>query len=89
MSTNISHTPAERLRDAGLYAPGDAVLSVRDLNVRGSVIYSAGNRWGQVLFFLAIGLTLFVFSGVVSHDPAVRRGFTLAILFILTPLDVI
>ena len=34
MSTNISRTPAERLRDAGLYAPGDAVLSVRDLNVR-------------------------------------------------------
>jgi putative pyoverdin transport system ATP-binding/permease protein len=63
--------------------------AVRRLGFRGGLIYAIGNAWGQMLFFAGIGLTLFALSTVATSDPIVRRGFTLAILFMLTPLDVL
>jgi putative ATP-binding cassette transporter len=63
--------------------------AVRRSNFRGTVIYAAGNAWGQSLFFIAIGLTLFQLGGLAGSQPSVPRGFTLAMLFLITPLDVI
>lgn len=62
---------------------------MRHHNVRGNTIYALANSWGQVLFFVLIGLILFVLSGEGGFGSSVVRGYTLAILYLLTPLDVI
>jgi putative pyoverdin transport system ATP-binding/permease protein len=72
----------------------DAVLlptltAMRDYNVRGSRIYNLANSCGQVLFFLVIGLVIFVLPRAVPVSDQAIAGFTLSILYLLTPMDVI
>jgi putative ATP-binding cassette transporter len=45
--------------------------------------------WGQVLFFVVIGLVLFVLPKLGTYEPRVLVGYTLSVLYMLTPLDVI
>lgn len=58
-------------------------------SVSGSIIYDAVNSWGQALFFILIGVVLFVLPQVRPVDSATLTGYTLAILFMVTPLDTI
>jgi len=58
-------------------------------SISGSIIYDAVNSWGQALFFVLIGLVLFVLPQVRPVDQATLTGYTLAILFMVTPLDTI
>ncbi|MFL6261086.1 MAG: cyclic peptide export ABC transporter [Thermoanaerobaculia bacterium] len=58
---------------------------LRDNSLAGQALHTAAGGWGQVLFFILIGVLLFGFSGKV--DERTLTGFTLAILFIRTPLD--
>jgi putative ATP-binding cassette transporter len=62
---------------------------LRRHNVAGNAIYSVVNSWGQVLFFVVIGLILYVLPRYAQFGPAVLTGYVLAILYMLTPLDVI
>jgi putative ATP-binding cassette transporter len=63
--------------------------AMRDWNVRGSKIFAAANSGGQVLFFVVIGLVIFVLPRVIAVDERTVVAFTLAILYMLTPMDVI
>lgn len=65
------------------------VAELRDHNVAGGTIYAAANCWGQVLFFLLIGAVLFVAPRMGGIPQTVLTGYTLAILYMLTPLDVL
>jgi putative pyoverdin transport system ATP-binding/permease protein len=58
-------------------------------NIAGLTIYTIAASWGQLLVFVVIGLLLFVLSGVISVGGAVLSGFTLALLYLMTPLQVI
>ena len=62
---------------------------LRRHNVTGGTIYALSNSWGQVLFFVVIGMLLFVLPQYSQFNDLVLRGYTLAILYLLTPLDVI
>jgi putative ATP-binding cassette transporter len=57
--------------------------------IRATVVHSTAASWGQVLFFLVIGVILFGVPGTSGADAGVLVGFTLAILYMLTPLDVV
>ncbi len=65
-----------------------AAVDLRRHFIAGATISAVANSWGQVLFFVIIGLLLFVLPGSVSLSPKVLVGYTLTILYMLTPLDV-
>jgi putative ATP-binding cassette transporter len=65
------------------------LAELRDHNVAGGTIYALANCWGQVLFFLLIGAVLFVAPRMGGIEAPVLTGYTLAILYMLTPLDVL
>jgi putative pyoverdin transport system ATP-binding/permease protein len=66
-----------------------AAARLRDQNVRGGVIQAVASSWGQILFFVVIGLLIFVVPRYVEVSVRTLSGFTLAILYMLTAVDVV
>jgi len=64
-------------------------ISFERHNIVGNVIFSVALSWATVLFFIQIGLILFVLPRVVDLTPQVLIGCTLTLLYALVPLDVI
>ncbi|HEV7505656.1 MAG TPA: cyclic peptide export ABC transporter [Thermoanaerobaculia bacterium] len=64
-------------------------MALRQHNVEGTTIAAVANSWGQVIFFVVIGLVLFVLPSHLVLGQPVVTGFTLIILYMLTPLDVL
>lgn len=58
-------------------------------NISGNAIYTVAASWGQLLVFVVIGLLLFVLSGWIEISTTVMTGFTLTILYLMTPLQLI
>ena len=61
----------------------------RRLNFRGMLVYTAANSGGQLLLFIVIGLVLFVLPSLATVDSYTLTGYSLAILYIMSPLNVI
>jgi putative ATP-binding cassette transporter len=55
----------------------------------GDTIYAAASSWGQVLFFVLIGVLLFATTGWVEVSRATLMSYVVTILYMLTPLDVV
>lgn len=53
------------------------------------ITFALAGSWGQVLFFLVIGGVLFGAPRLGLADDAAVTGYTLAILYMLTPIDVV
>jgi putative ATP-binding cassette transporter len=66
-----------------------AADGLRRYGMRGNVISMASSNWGQILFFVFIGLLLFVTPSLLDVEPQVLVGYTLAVLFLITPLTMI
>lgn len=62
---------------------------LRALAVRGDVTYAAVNSWGQALFFILIGLLLFAVPAWSSPSLEVLSGYTIVILYMMTPLEML
>lgn len=58
-------------------------------NVMGSGINTAASGWGQLLFFLLIGLLVFGVPVYTETSPQVLTGYTLLLLYMMTPLEII
>ncbi|HEX4966665.1 MAG TPA: cyclic peptide export ABC transporter [Thermoanaerobaculia bacterium] len=58
-------------------------------SVRGSNLYAVASSWSQLIFFVLLGLLLFGVSSFVHVRTDVLTGYTLSILYILTPIEVI
>lgn len=65
------------------------VETLRRNNLIGVSIFIVAVSWGQILFFIVIGLLLFELSGRLSLDAHVLRGCTFVLLYMMTPLEVI
>jgi putative ATP-binding cassette transporter len=65
----------------------DSTLALRRHFFVGTAIYSTATSWGQILVFVIIALVLFVLPGVYRLEGNVMMGFTLTLLFLMTPLQ--
>ncbi len=58
-------------------------------SVAGLSIYALATSWGQFLFFGYIGLLLFWISTIESMSGEALTGYTLIILYIIIPLEIL
>ena len=63
--------------------------SFRRHNVIGAGIQTAAAGMGQILFFLLIGLLIFGVPAYTNTSVQVLTGYTLLLLFIMTPIEVL
>ncbi|MBV9927458.1 MAG: cyclic peptide export ABC transporter [Acidobacteria bacterium] len=60
----------------------------RDQNVFGQSIYIAASSWGQILFFIVIGLILFMMPQFKPTTPQELTGYVIVLFYMMTPLQV-
>jgi putative pyoverdin transport system ATP-binding/permease protein len=66
-----------------------AAFGLQSYGMKGNAIAMAVSNWGQILFFIFIGLLLFVTPLLLSVESQVLVGYTLVVLFMITPLTMI
>lgn len=54
--------------------------------VKGMTIYTAAGNWGQLLFLFFIGLVIFFIPRLNLVSTEILTGYTVAILYMITPL---
>lgn len=65
------------------------VNAYRDLQLGVSRIFVAAASWGSLLFFVVVGLLLFVIPGYLALDQQVAVGYVMVLLFMMTPLQLL
>jgi putative ATP-binding cassette transporter len=65
----------------------ETVQEVRTQNLRGARIFIFATTWGQLLLFVVIGLLLFGLPLLTTVSKAVLTGYTLTLLYMMTPLQ--
>jgi putative pyoverdin transport system ATP-binding/permease protein len=60
--------------------------SLQDHNIAGNTIHTAAADWGEILFFVFIGLVLFVLPLLIQVEAPTLMAYVLIVLFIRTPL---
>ncbi len=56
---------------------------------RGGILFAAASGWGQVLFFILVGLMVFVVPRGQEMPTATLVGLTLVLFHLMTPLEVL
>ncbi len=67
----------------------NTALSSRQHNVMGMSIFAAAASWGQILFFVAIGLLLFAIPAINKIHPTILSAYALTIIYLISPLEYI
>ncbi|HEV7516276.1 MAG TPA: cyclic peptide export ABC transporter, partial [Thermoanaerobaculia bacterium] len=62
---------------------------VRRQNIDGARIFIFATSWGQLLLFVVIGLLLFGLPLLTRTDAAMLTGYTLTLLYLMTPLQTV
>ena len=66
-----------------------ASAAIQHYGIKGNAIAMAVSNWGQILFFIFIGLLLFVTPLLLNVPQQVLIGYTLAVLFMIAPLTMV
>jgi putative ATP-binding cassette transporter len=64
-------------------------LVYRHHNIMGNTIATIASSWGQILFFILIGLLLFGMPRGDTVNVKVLTGYTLTVLFMMGPLEAV
>ena len=80
-----------RLRREAFFAEQlePVAANLRDYGMKGNAIAMAVSNWGQIQFFVFLGVLLFAAPLLVTIDAQVLVGYTLAVLFLITPLTML
>ncbi len=54
--------------------------------IKGRTVYAAVHSWGQVLYFIVIGLMLFVLPAIQDVGLATLTAYTITVLYMRTPV---
>jgi putative ATP-binding cassette transporter len=68
---------------------GGTAADLRDRTTAGMSLYAIAGTWGQLLFFVCIGVLLFAVSDRESVDRDVVSGYVLTILYAAAPVETI
>jgi putative ATP-binding cassette transporter len=66
---------------------GPTASSLRRYNFTAMLHFVAASSFGQVLFFIFIGILLFAFSSVAQISGEVTTAFVITVLYMMNPLD--
>lgn len=66
-----------------------SAASFRRHNVLGNNIFTVVSGWGHLLIFVLIGLLFFALPALQPVDARVLTGYTIIILYMMTPLEVV
>lgn len=66
-----------------------ASAAIQRYGIKGNAIAMAVSNWGQILFFIFIGLLLFVTPHLINVPQEVVMGYTLVVLFMIAPLTMV
>ena len=58
-------------------------------NVVGNAIFVAASSWGHIMFFVLIGLILFVLPTIRPVALSTLTGYTLTLLYVMVPLEIL
>ncbi len=61
----------------------------RHHNVVGLTVFAVAASWGQILFFVALGLLLFTLPALTHVKAPILSGYALTIVYLMTPLEYI
>jgi putative ATP-binding cassette transporter len=64
-----------------------ATRTMQQESATGEIIWAAAGSWGQILFFIFIGLVLFVAPALNQVNSMVLTGYTLTIMYMMGPLE--
>jgi len=81
------HQPRRESFQSELLDP--AAMAVRKHNVQGMSILIIATSWGQLLFFVLIGVLIFALPAWQSISTQALTGYTITILYMITPLQTI
>jgi len=63
--------------------------SLRRSNIAGMTVFTLASTWGQLLIFVVIGVLLLAMPALTGVTARTLTGYTLVILYMMTPLQVI
>ena len=63
------------------------VQAMQQDQATGDIIWTAAGSWGQILFFIFIGVVLFVSPRLSQINSTVLTGYTLTIMYMMGPLE--
>lgn len=66
-----------------------AVEGIRRYGLLANTLTIAAANWGQILFFIFIGLSLFLAPRFLTLDRHTLTGYTMTVLFMISPLAII
>ncbi|HEV2708314.1 MAG TPA: cyclic peptide export ABC transporter [Pyrinomonadaceae bacterium] len=79
------HAPRRRAFLSGVFRP--TAEAVQQTNLRGNLIFAGSVSFGyQLVFFVLLGLLLFIMPFFVRSDAQTLTGFTLVLFYMLIPL---
>ncbi len=64
-------------------------LEVGRHNLAARTLYLLAMQWGQILYFVLIGLVVFILPRLQDVSPAVLTGYAMTVLFIISPLGAV
>ncbi|HBL31156.1 MAG TPA: ABC transporter ATP-binding protein [Acidobacteria bacterium] len=79
----------ERRRSFLSESIAESSLELRRHTITGNAIHHAASAWSSALSFILLGAVLFVVPRMITIEPGVQTGFLFAILFMLSPVEMI